>query len=512
MQKFFAVLRNDRSTLDLLALAAIKLLVHLLTSQRYGYFRDEFYYIAASKRLAFGYVDFPPFIAVLTRLVRVTLGESLLALHLLPALAGAVLVFLTGLMARQLGANRFGQTLAALTALIAPQFLGVNSLLTVDAFDVLFWGLAIYVLILILKYEDPKVWLWFGLVVGLGLTNKISLLYFSLALVIGLVLTPQRKYFRSLWLYLGGAIALAFLVPYLIWNAANGWPTVQFFAAYGNKVYQASPIEFILQQILIMHPFTFPLWLMGLIYFFSKKGTAYRPLGWMYIVLLLIFMLQHAKNYFLAPIYPVLFAAGAVLFEQLVQAGRRSWLKAAFVSLLVIGGILVAPLAIPILPLRAHLAYTRITSGTDTQSEIYETGVFPQHFADRFGWEEMAVTVADVYHSLPPEDQANACIFAGNYGEAGALEFYGPRYGLPHVISGHNNYYLWGPDDCTGETVITIGAGNLEDLKQAFSDVRQVDQTHCDYCMPYENNLPIYVARGLKSPLEQLWPGVKVFQ
>src|ERR1043165_559296 len=483
MQKFFDTLRNDKSTLTLLALAALQFVIHLLSSTRYGYFRDEFYYIAASKRLAFGYVDFPPFIALITRLVRMTLGESLFALHLLPALAGAVLVCLTGLMARQLGANRFGQALAALAVLVAPQFLGVSSILTMDAFDVLFWGLAIYVLILIFKYENPKSWLWFGLVVGIGLTNKISLLYFSLAMVIGLALTRQRKYFRSRWLYLSGAIAILFLVPYIVWNAVNGWPTVGFFAAYGNKVYQASPLEFILQQIVIMHPLTFPLWLMRLIYFFSKKGETYRPFGWMYIALLLIFMLQHAKNYFLAPIYPVLFAGGAVLFEQMVEARGRAWLKPAYVTLLAIGGILLAPAGTPILPLQAHLAYMRNTPGEGVQSEKFETGVFPQHCADRFGWEQMAARVGQVYHALPPQDQAEACIFTDNYGEAGALEFYAPRYGLPHVISGHNNYYLWGPDGSSGTTLILLTGSSPADLGQMFTEVKQVSQTDCQYCM-----------------------------
>jgi hypothetical protein len=511
MQKFINTLRQDRAMLVLLFLAFLKFLIHLLTSTRYGYFRDELYYIAASKRLAFGYVDFPPFIALITRLVRETLGESLLALHLLPALVGAVLVFLTGWMARQLGANRFGQVLAALATLVAPEFLGVSSLLSMEPFDRLFWVLAICVLILILKYDNPKAWLWFGLIVGLGLTNKVSLLYFSLALVIGLALTPQRKHFRSVWLYLGGVIAIAFLLPYVIWNAANGWPTLEFFANYGSKVYQASPLEFIVQQILIVHPFTLPLWIMGLVYLFSKKGEAYRPLAWCYLILMLIFMIQHTKYYFLSPMYPVLFAAGAVFFEEWIQASQRSWLKPAYVGLLIVGGILTAPAAIAILPFQAHVAYLEGGSGARVRGEKSDTSILPQHFADRFGWEEMAATVADVYHSLPPEDQANACIFADNYGEAGALEFYGPRYGLPHIISGNNNYYLWGPDDCTGQTLILIGV-NLSDAQASFSDVRQAGQTHCDYCMSYENNLPIYVAHGLKIPLEQEWPGTKNFQ
>ena len=353
-------LRKDKSISVLLILSAIKFLIHVLTSGQFGYFRDEFYYIAASKHLDFGYVDFPPLIALVTRLVRGTLGESLLALHLLPALAGAVLVFLTGWMARQLGASPFGQGLAALATLVAPQFLGVNTILSMDSFDILFWGFALYLLILIFKDENPRTWLWFGLAVGVGLTNKVTLLYFSLAMVIGLALTGQRKAFRSPWLYEGGAIAVAFLVPYLIWNAMHGWPTLEFWGAYGNKVVQASPVEFFLQQILIMHPFTFPLWAMGLLYFFSKRGARYRPFGWMYLVLLAIFMLQHAKNYFLAPIYPVLFAAGAVFFEQSVEMNqRRAWLKPAYVVLLIIGGIVIAPLAVPVLPLQATVSYVR---------------------------------------------------------------------------------------------------------------------------------------------------------
>jgi hypothetical protein len=187
-------------------------------------------------------------------------------------------------------------------------------------------------------------------------------------------------------------------------------------------------------------------------------------------------------------------------------------LKPAYVILLIIGGIVIAPLAFPLLPLQETIGYVRSTAGTEVRTENFDTGILPQHFADRFGWEEMAASAAKVYHSLPAGEQASACIFTGNYGEAGALEFYGPRYGLPHVISGHNNYYIWGPDGCSGKTVILIGAGDLEDLRQVFSDVQEAGQTACEYCMPYENHLPIYVAHGLNAPLEELWPGVKNFQ
>ncbi len=319
--------RNEDPALAMLvALAVIKLVIHLLTSSTYGYFRDEFYYIAASKHLAFGYVDFPAFIALLTALVRLTLGDSLVALHFFPALAGAAVILLTGLMARQLGADPFGQVLAALAALVAPQYLGVNALLTMDSFDLLVWAAALYVLILILKYDRPKLWLVFGLVLGIGLTIKVTPLYFGFALVVGFALTSYRKYFRSPYLYLGGLIALAFLLPYVIWNAVNGWPTIEFWRNYGSKVFQASPLVFLLQQIVIMHPISLPLWLSGLVFLFMQKGKQYRPFGWMYLVLFLIFMLQHAKNYFLAPFYPLLFASGTIAMQQFASSRGLHWL------------------------------------------------------------------------------------------------------------------------------------------------------------------------------------------
>ncbi len=518
MKRLFRALFGCKENLALaiiVGLAVLKLVIHLLTSSNYGYFRDEFYYIAASKHLAFGYVDFPPFIALLTAFVRLTLGDSLLALHFFPALAGAVVIVLTGLMARHLGADPFGQVLAALAVLVAPQYLGTNALLTMDSFDQLVWASALYVLILICKYDRPKLWLVFGLVMGIGLTVKVTPLYIGLALVVGLALTPYRRYFRNPYLYLGGLIALAFLLPYAIWNGANGWPTIEFWRNYGNKVIQASPPVFLFQQIAIMNPFSLPLWLSGLVFLFTERGKQYRLFGWMYLLLFLIFMLQHAKDYFLAPFYPVLFASGTVAMQQFASSRGwhwLGWLRANYIPFLVIGGILLAPLAMPILPLNVEVAYVRAMGGTNVKSENLDSGFLPQQFADRLGWEELAVTMSAVYHSLPTEDQAKACIFTSNYGEAGALEFYGSKYDLPPVISGHNNYYLWGPGNCTGEVLIYLGQAKIDDLKQGFADVEQVGVNKCQYCMSFENDLPIFLCRGIKMPIEEAWRGTKFFQ
>jgi 4-amino-4-deoxy-L-arabinose transferase-like glycosyltransferase len=499
----------------IIGLAVLKLIIHLLTSSAYGYFRDELYYMAASQHLAFGYVDFPPFIALLTAFVRSTLGDSLLALHFFPALAGAIVVLLTGLMARQMGADPFGQVLASVAVLVAPQYLGVNALLTMDSFDLLIWAAALYVLILILEYDRPKLWLVFGLVMGIGLTIKVTPLYFGLALVIGLALTPNRKYFRSPYLYAGGLIALLFLLPYVIWNAANGWPTVEFWRNYGNKVFQASPLVFLFQQTAIMHPLSLPLWMSGLVFLFTPRGKQYRLFGWMYLVLFLIFMLQHAKNYFLAPFYPVLFASGTIALQQFASLRGwhwLGWLRANYIPILVIGGVVIAPLTIPILPVNDLVRFVHALGGTNVKSENSDTGILPQNFADRFGWEELAVTMSDVYHALGPEERAKVCIVTSNYGEAGALQFYSSKYELPPVVSGHNNYYLWGPGNCTGDVILYAGQADINDLKQGFADVQQIAVHKCEYCMPYENNLPIFLCRGIKMPIEQTWPQTRSFQ
>jgi hypothetical protein len=262
-----------------------------------------------------------------------------------------------------------------------------------------------------------------------------------------------------------------------------------------------------------MHPITLPLWIAGLIFFFSKKGETYRPLGWTYLGLLIIFMIQNAKNYFLAPAYPMLFAAGITGAEQSILAGRLNWIKSkTYAACLVIFGLLTAPAAIPMLPLQAHVAYIRMVGGTNVKSEKFDTGVFPQNFADRFGWEEMAAQMGQVYHSLPAEDQSKACIYTENYGEASAMEFYREKYGLPPIISGHNNYYLWGPGNCTGEVLLFFSWGTVPELQPAFEKVEQVGVFTCQYCMPFENDSPILLARGIKTPLQQAWPAVKFFQ
>ena len=497
------------ATAILVYLALFKLLLHLLTADNYGYFRDELYYMAAGEHL--DYVDFPPFVAVVAALTRALLGDSLVALHFLPALAGAAVVVLAGLMARELGGGRFAQGLAALATLIPPTFLVFGTWLSMDAFDQLFWVSASYVLLVTLKRDRPRLWLVFGLLAGLGLLTKLTILYFGLAVLLAVLLTPARRHLRTPWPWLGGVISLLFLLPYVLWQLRHGWPTVEFWANYGAKIDESSPLEFLVEQIVTMQPPTLPLWVLGLYFYpFSREGRPVRALGLVYGILFLLFMVQNARFYFLTPAYPMLFAAGALLVERFATRRSWGWLKPAYVVVLVVSGIVVAPITVvPVLPVDTLARITGSAGGdAGVQIETREVAELPQNFADRFGWEGMVATVAGVYDDLPAEERRVACVLTGNYGEAGAVDYFGDKYGLPEAISGHNSYYIWGPGDCTGVAVLSVGVPR-ERLEGVFGEVEQAARVRCEYCMPDENDLPVYVSRDPKMTMREAWPRFK---
>ena len=495
-----ASLTSDTAVLLWLALASF--VGHMLVSGNYGYFRDELYYMAAGRHLAFGYVEYPPMIALLAALMNVLVGDALVAIHLIPALAGAALIVITGLMARELGGGRFAQWLAALGAMVALVFMGTGSIFSMDVLDELWWALGAYVLIRLIKEQRPRLWLVFGLVCGLGLLTKLTILAFGLGVVVGIALTPRRADFRTRWPWLGGAIAGLFLLPYIVWNASNGWATWEFWHHYGG-ISDGSPLSFLANQLFLLNPFTIPLWVAGLVFYFRRpEGKPYRALGWMFVSLFLLFLAISFKSYFLAPAYPPLFAGGALVFERAAQ--RRRWVKPAYVPALILSGLFLAPLAMPILPPSAFIAgYGWLSGAGGVNPGQNSQGRFPQYLGDRFGWDTMTAQVASIYDALPTGERAQTCILTTNYGEAGALQFLGTKYHLPPVISGHNNYFLWGPGKCSGQTLIVVGDGfTTSDLRQTYADVRQVALTSCQYCQPEEYQAPIFVCtRPLGSPL-----------
>jgi hypothetical protein len=495
--------------------ALVTFLLHGLTSGGYGYFRDEFYYLACSDRLAAGYVDHPPLSIWLLAGSRWLLGDSLLTLHLLPALATALLVWLTGHLTRVLGGGRWAQSLAAVAAAVAPVYLVVGNFYSMNAFEPLLWTVGALIVVHIMQTDDsqtddPRWWLALGLVIGLGLENKHSMLFFGLGLSVAVVATPLRRHLLGRWVWLGALVALVLFLPNLLWQFRHGFPTLEFMRnAQLFKNAALSPAQFVGQQILMLHPLALPVWLAGLYWYFATPaGRRYRALGWIYLVVFALLVLQRGKAYYLAPAYPPLLAAGAIAIAAWTDR-RARWLRSAYLALLLAGGIALAPLALPILPADTLVRYARALGVQEgVKAETAELGQLPQHFADMFGWSEMVDTVAEVYNRLPPEDRARCAIYAQNYGEAGAIDFLGRTHGLPHAISGHNNYWLWGPSNFTGEVVIVVG-GSAADLAGFCETVEQVAVTHCRYCMPFENNRPIFLCRNRQGRLQQIWAQLK---
>ena len=491
--------------------AVIDFIAHLAVSNNYGYFRDELYYIAAGQHLAFGYVDFPPMIALLAAAMHVISGDNLIALHVVSALICSLLVIVGGLLARELGGGRFAQFLSALATAVVIVFMATGSIFSMDILDALWWSLLALVLIRILRTGDKRLWLLFGLIAGLALTTKLTVLFFGFTLTIGLALGPSRAHFRSRWLYLGGAIALVFLLPYLIWNAVHGWPTIEFWQNYGGD--GGGPIGFLANQILSSNPPTLILTIAGLIFYLRRpEGRPYRALGWAFVVLYLLMTILDTKPYYFTPIYPMMFAAGACFFERIAARPRRGWLRPALTVVLALSGVLLAPLAMPILsPAHFDGSYSHLTGTGNGGAGQRQSSVFPQYLGDRFGWTELAVTMQRAYQQLPAAEQKQTCIFTQNYGEASAFNFFAKRYGLPPAISGHNNYFIWGPGSCSGAVVLTIGLSH-DDVAKSYNRVEQVATTDCGYCVPEENGQPVYLGTDPKFvSLKDAWKTTRHF-
>jgi 4-amino-4-deoxy-L-arabinose transferase-like glycosyltransferase len=492
----------------LLGLVLLKLALHLGANALggYGYFRDELYYIACSQRLDWGYVDHPPLSILILRLNRLLLGDSLFALRLLPALAGAGLVWLAALLAREMGGKEQAQFLAALGVLIAPICLGMGDFYSMNAFESLGWMGCALLLLRLLRGADPRLWLWLGAVAGLGLQNKHSLAFFAAALGLGLLLTPQRRLLCTPWCWLGGCLGLLLFLPNLLWQQAHDWPTLEFLGnAQAQKNYLLSPLEYLSAQLLYQHPVALPLWAGGaLALLFHPRLRAYRCTGIAFVALLAFLVAQRGKPYYLSPIFPLLLAAGAAAGEWHLRPRRLM----SYAALLALGGALSLPLALPLAPPHTFIAYAASLGMGEVKTENHEAAALPQHLADRFGWPELAAAAAQVYGALPPDEQAQTSLYAQNYGEAGALEFFGPRHGLPPVLCGHNNYWLWGAGAPTPQVLIAVG-GHPDDYRPFFAAVEQVAvHTHV-YAMPYERELPLFVCRGPKMPLAQIWPAAK---
>ncbi|MEO6965972.1 MAG: glycosyltransferase family 39 protein [Acidobacteriaceae bacterium] len=502
-----------------LAFAAIKLAIEFVgnvVAQHFGYgiFRDEMYYIMCGRHLAWGYVDQAPMVALQARAAEILFGFHHLALfRLFSALAGAVKVFLTGVLAWQLGGRRAAQVLAMIAVLIAPVYLGIDSFLSMNSFEPMFWMGCMVAILLIVRGGSPRWWILFGVLGGLGILNKPDIAFFLVALLVALLLTPQRKILWSRWTLAAVGLIVLIALPYLLWQIHHQWPTLEWLnnVNRSHKNVKLGPFAFLGAQIQMLNPISIFLLLPGLIWLFvARSARSFRWIGIMYLVLLAIMIHLFAKDYYVAPVYPVLFAAGALAWQRAFSASRKTaWLLPAWCVVMAILGAITLPMAIPVLPPYTWIRYTKALHLKSGDTETAKTGPLPQFFADRFGWQEMAAKVAGVYNSLPAAERAQAGIFCSNYGEAGAIDIFGAQYGLPQAISGHQNYFYWGPRGYTGRVMIVIDSdGSYGRLTQEFQSVEVAAHTNNPLAMPYENR-SIFLCRGGKIPLNVYWPHTK---
>jgi hypothetical protein len=487
-------------------MAAAVVVVHFLFNGKYGYFRDELYFAACGEHLAWGYVDHAPGVAFASWISRALFGDSLFALRLLPALSAAPKVFLAGWMAREVGAGKFAQSFAALLVFLAPIYLTFDNFLSMNAFEPVFWMTCAAIVLRILNGGSPRLWLWFGAVAGVALLNKHSMLFFGSGIAMGLLLTSARKQFARVEIWVGLAIAFLIFLPNLLWEIHNGYPTIALLrTVIGTKYTTVSPLTYIGEQLLLVNPLAAPVWLAGLYFFiFDKHGRKYAVLGYAYLVVLIEMILLHGKIYYLAPAYIMLLAAGAVWCERKIFSRASAWLKPTILAPLILSALIAAPLAVPILPVAVAEKYCAFWKVQDIKVENVPLNTLPQLFGDMFGWQEQVRTLARAVQSLPANDQPQVTLLAYNYGEAGAIDYFGKHYNLPKAISGHNQYGAWGPRGASGDVVVTIGF-TKERLDRAFGEVMVFETISPAYALPEESNLTIYICWQPRKNLADSW-------
>ena len=510
------------------AIALAKLIFHIYFNNRYGYFRDEFDYMSCGDHLQWGYVDQPPLIPFLTHISRVLLGDSLRAIRFIPALASSLLVVQAAATARLLGAKKIGMPhvspslrdvgaypviLTAICVALAPQYLSNGGLLGTNCLEPNLWlGCAQFV-ILAVQRNDPRYWIGFGIVAGLGMEEKYTIASFGLGIVIGLLLTEQRRAFLNRWIWLGGLAAFLIFLPNLLWNLHYDWPFIQLIRAIraeGRDVV-LGPAAWFVQQLLVVGPIAGLVWLVGLFaLLFWKPLRPYRVLGWSYLVSYIVIFLQHGKNYYLAPVYPMLFAAGAVALESWrVGSLGIARLKRAIAIAIVVNGLYLIPIVVPVLSPEHFLAYISILPFKLPVNEHSHTrAALPQWYADQFGWKEIADEVEVGWNQIPPADRADCGIFAQDYGQAGAVDFFGRPHGLPGAMSGDRTYWIWGPHNYSGNCMIVLD-DRKDILQQYWNEVEYVG-TSAPNEWALEQQIPVFICRGKKfDSWASVWPHLK---
>jgi 4-amino-4-deoxy-L-arabinose transferase-like glycosyltransferase len=486
----------------------LQLAAHALAIGHYGYHGDELYYLACADHLDWGYLDHPPLAVWILALVRALLGDSLVAIRLLPVAIGALVLWLAARMAREMGGGAFAQALAAAAVLVSGVHLALGSIYTVNVFDLLWWTLGQLLLVRLMVRESPALWAGLAVVMGLGLLSKWSMLWFGGGLAVAILATDARRWLRGPAPWAAAAAALAIASPYLLWERAHGWVTLDWMAhGPGTALRDASPGTFLGNQLLAVNPLNALVWVAGLgALLFAPALRRFRPLG-IQAACVLAFLAWQAPAivHYPAPVYPVLFAAGGVAWERASAGGRRRrWLRPALLSLLLLAGAVGLPLAIPVLPIDDVVPYSRAIGFQAPEAYGRDAGVFPQQFATMLGWPEEVAATARVWRAIPLAERVRVAIVGASYSDAGALDLLGRGFGLPRAISGHNSYGLWGPGDHDLETALVVGAP-ADAVARYWHHVEVAAEVPCPRCEPWRRPIEIVLARRPREKMPAFW-------
>ncbi len=503
-RKTFSEIALDGWT-PLLILAVLNTVLHSLFNNNYGFHRDELATFDDAQFLAWGYVAYPPLTPFVARIAFELFGASLVGLRFFSVFAVSCAGVLTGLAARELGARRTGQFLAALAALIAPVAIVQGSLFQYVAFDYLWWVCITFCMVKLCKTDDARWWIGIGIFIGLGMQTKYTIGFLVLGVVFGTLLTGARVYLKSPWLWAGVAVSLLIWLPNLLWQYNHDFVSVEFLRSiHARDVRIGRTQNFLFEQFFVATNFvTVPLWLAGLwFYLFHSAGKKYGLLGWLYVVPFALMFVMQGRSYYLAPAYPLLFAGGAVLLEQWFAAlSPRTAINLRFAACAVfaVSGLIFSFLLIPMAPINSE--WWKISSALN------------DNFKEQIGWTDLAQNTAEIYQSLPEAEKPRAAILAGNYGEAGALNLYAKSYGLPPVVSGVNSYYLRGYPEPPPETLIVVGFSE-QYVNRIFKTCVLAGQNTNSLNVENEETLDhkqIFVCRELREPWAEFWKSFQSF-
>jgi 4-amino-4-deoxy-L-arabinose transferase-like glycosyltransferase len=494
---------RDRVAVILTALTAA---LHLAVANRYDVFRDELYFIVCGRHPQFGYADQPPLVPLLSAALY-GLGGQTWILRLPDVVAAAALVWLVIAFVRALGGGDRAAWIAGLAAALAPMLMGLTATLNTTVFEPLAWTFVAYALVRALLHDDRRILIWAGVAAGLAMEAKYALPIWLLGLLVGLAVTPERRLLRVRELWAGVAIAVAIALPSVLWQAANGFPFATLVHAATGKNAEVSALAFALNQVLVFNPLYAPVWLAGLVApFLAREIARLRFIPIAYAITAVAIYVGHGKDYYLAPAYPSLIAIGAVA---LARAVRSPVITIGYGALATAFSLLLAPLALPILPVEDIVPYMQALHVVPAAQEKGDAGTaLPQEFADQFGWHDFVREVAAAYDKIPASQRAQTSILVDNYGEAGAIEIYGPAYGLPPPLSGHNQYGFWGLRGQHPKNVLRVQR-DPERAAPYCDHLEVLGTTFAKYGMAYENGKAILYCPNVHPPLDVLFPLVR---